>query len=403
MTTISVRKALNGMNIMSQDKTWALLISRLDETISDTSEQFMLDFTGVSVSSATDSPNFKVLLRKPNIRMHFVNQEEMLHSIKMLCILESIPYENRFENTNTPKVVEKTAAELKIERNGENLLTKFEVDDANKTATFVVFNTFRQFYNNDTCVYISYAIDKLMERGVTKVLIDLKGVATNTIVLTEFCNMCHRFKDKGVELVFDVDDENTAKDFKLCMYKSQKEAITPKIRAKTINDFYKKYGDTAGLLIKYEKSRTTDEFGRFGKGQVASCKVSVFRGLKLLENRCFAVFESFKVSSFLTIAQYYSLYDGAVPNKIPSEMVCINILDLGFLDSFLGPQYHFILPVQRSSSETKRIPIDFNERGNNITKECTLPERIKYVFRDFGISCNEDLLNKAIEESERNR
>lgn len=403
MVTISVRQALNGMNIMSQDKTWELLFSRIGDTINDTSENFLLDFTGVSVSGATDFPNFKKLLRKTNVSMKFVNQDELMNSIKMLCILDSIPYTNRFENVNTPKVVEKTPAEIKMEKNGENILSKFEIDAINNRATFVVANTFKQFYNNDTCTYVSYAIDKLAKQGINKVLIDLKGVATNTVVLTEFCNICKKFSDIGVEVVFDVDDGDTARDFKLCMYKSQKDSFTPKKRAKTINEFFKKYGETAGLLIKYEKSRTTDEFGRFGKGQVASCKVSVFKGLKKMDDRYFAAFETFKVSGFLTIAQYYSLYDGEVPNRIPSEMVCIDVADLGFIDDFLGPRYHFVLPIQRNSSETKKIPIAFNERGNNITKECTLPERIMYVFRDFEINCNIDLLKEAIAESEKNR
>ena len=403
MVVVNVRRTLNGMNIMSQDRTWELLLSRIGDTIADTSEEFILDFTGVSVSGATDFPNFKKILRKTNVGMKFVNQDELMRSIKMLCILDSIPYANRFENVNTPKVVEKTPAEIKVEKNGENILTKFDVDLPNKKATFVVFNTFRQFYNNDTCTYVSYAIDKLAKQGVNKVLIDLKGVATNTVVLTEFCNICKRFNDKGVEVIFDFDAGDTTRDFALCNYKLRKETYTPKKRAIAMNNFFKKYGETAGVLVKYEKSRTTDEFGRFGKGQVASCKVSIFKGLKKMGERYFATFETFSVSGFLTIAQFYSLYDGEVPNKLQSEMECIDVADLGFMNEFLGPRYHFGLPIQRSHSETKKIPIAFNERGNNITKECTLPERIMYVFNDFDIKCNMELLKHSIAESEKNR
>lgn len=403
MIIIDVRKTLNGMNIMSQDKTWELLLSKIGDTLANTSEEYLLDFTNVSVSGATDHSNFKKLLRMPNISMKFVNHEDLLHSIKMLCILDSIPYADRFENVNTPKVVEKTAAELKIERNGENLLSKFNVNPDKKAAAFVVIDHYRQLYNNDTCVYIKYAINKLAEQGVNSVLIDLKGVPTNTVVLTDLCGMCRDFADKGVEVMFDIDDENTAKDFKLCMYKSTKDKFTPNVRAQIFNKFYKTYGNTAGLLVKYEKSRTADEFGRFGKGQVSSCKVCIFRGLKKMDTKYFAVFDTFKVSGFMTIAQYFSTCDGVVPSKLPSETVCIDVADIGFLDTFIGPHYHFLLPVQRYSSETKRIPIGFNERGNNIVKECTLPERIMYVFRDFEIDCNETLLRDAIIKSEKNR
>lgn len=403
MVILNIRQTLNGMNIMSQDKTWELLLSKISDTISNTSEEYLLDFTGVSVSGATDFPNFKKLLRQTNIHMKFVNQDDLMHNIKMLCILDSIPYENRFENENTPKVVAKTPAQIKLEKNGENILSKFIVDADNKKAKFIVVNTLRQFYNNDTCTYVDYAIDKLAKQGITDVLIDLKGVATNTVVLTEFCNICKRFSDIGVNVVFDVDDGDTARDFKLCMYKSQKDSFTPLKRARIINNFYKQYGDTAGLLIKYEKSRTTDEFGRFGKGQVASCKVALFMGLKRMGDSFFATFETFSVKGFLTIAQYYSYCDCKVPEKIPSEIICVDVADLGFIDDFLGPHYHFVLPIQRNSSETKKIPIGFNERGNNITKSCTLPERIMYVFNDFNIKCNMELLKQAIEESEQNR
>lgn len=403
MVTLNVRQSLGGMNIMSQDRTWELLLSKIGDTISDTSEKFMLDFTGVSVSGATDSPTFKKLLHMENVSMKFVNHEELINSIKMLCILDSIPYIDRFENENTPKVVEKTQAQLKVEKNGENILSKFEVDKDKQSAVFTVSNTFRQFYNNDTCIYVSYAIGKLTERGIKKVLIDLKGVATNTVVLTEFCNICRDFNEKNIEVLFDIDEGEAARNFKLCMYKSQKDSFSPEMRAKAVDKFYEVYGRTAGLLIKYEKSRTTDEFGRFGKGQVASCQVAILRGLTGSGGKKFAEFEVFKVSSFLTQAQYYSLYDGEIPNKLPSTIININVADLGFLDDFLGPHYHFVLPIQRDPSETRRIPIGFNERGNNITKECTLPERIKYVLNDFEVYCNAGLLEEAIEASEANR
>jgi hypothetical protein len=75
---------------------------------------------------------------------------------------------------------------------------------------------------------------------------------------------------------------------------------------------------------------------------------------------------------------------------------------LGFQDVFIGLDYHFIEPIQQDISENRTIILGIDENGNNIKQSCTIPERMKYVFDDWGVDYNKEKLEEAIKKTREN-
>lgn len=401
-----VKKISEFVNVdnISQDATWNKVrdgILAFEKTLTD-DKDIQIDFSGVNISEPWLFEAFVDLLKKDNIHMLFLNSEAMVNQIKITCMLESKD-PNRICNKVVEKPKEKTQYEKKVEVIGNQLVDKFVI--CGDTATFKVANRFSQIQNNDTCDFIKFAIDKLIEinSGLKNFIIDLDGVSTQESVLREFAAMVIMYKKLGFNLGIDITDKEDEKRMGLFLHMALSNGITTGEKVKTITEFISKYPNAPGLFIKYKPSKATDTFGRQGKGEVISCRVSILRGISNANGHYSVTIDTYNAKRFFTQAHWMSEHDNGKLRGLACDTVTASIDELGFMDSFMGSKYHFIEPIQKSASQTKPVIIGFNDIGSNIKVQCTVPEMMDYVFRDWDIEFNTEFLDMAIEKSKNNK
>ena len=198
------------------------------------------------------------------------------------------------------------------------------------------------------------------------------------------------------------------------------------------------------MLIKYKASKAIDKFGRQGKGEIVSSRIAIYRGivkkpnyraarmfsnnkeekflnLKFNENGLLVdekgnlietskvgiLIDSYNNDKFCTRTEWMAYNDGELMDEngnyikeLPCEHLIIDLNDIGLMDMFLGSSYHFIKPIQRSKEESTTLIIEYDsENEKYIKKVCTIPERIKEVCNDWGVSVNVIELEKDIRAS----
>ena len=52
-----------------------------------------------------------------------------------------------------------------------------------------------------------------------------------------------------------------------------------------------------------------------------------------------------------------------------------------------------------SKEESKVVIVGVDDNDSNIKKLCTIPERMKIVFDDWGVKYNKEVLDKAIKDT----
>ena len=380
-------KELYNVDTISQDKGWKRVHEALPE-----GEEVMIDFYGTNVVDPWDCPEFKKLLKNPLVHMKFTNCDELVRRIKIMCVVEGMDEEHiTNEVVEVPKG--KTAEEKKIERIGTELVSSFVVEGTK--ATFVVGNRYSQMHSTNTLNYIKFAIDLLVEtKGIKTVVLDFRGITILRHVTEFVSDIIIEYKTKDIDLLVETEDAETINDLKLFIHQATNKTYDPKTKAMVIKNNVPK--NTAGILIKYKKSRALDEFGRHGNGEIVSSRVALLKEIVIENGANIAVIESFNNNYFYTPQHWLVEHDNEPLKKLKSDIVKIPMKELGYGDLFLGSQYHFLPPVQQDISENRVVITDIDEDGKNIKQTCTIPERIKLVFDSWSIEYNKEELEKAI-------
>jgi hypothetical protein len=381
-----------------------------------------IDFHGINVVEPWDFSSFKQLIKKENIYMKFTNCEELVNRIKMMYLFDGYD-ENHVENVVIEMPKEKTLEERRIEMYSAEIVKSFEIED-NK-AYFKVANRYDQLQNTNTVAYIKAAIDTIVEKhGVNKVLLDFEGIKALNNVLEIFADLIVDYASKGIDLNINIVDEEDYKNMGLFMYKATTKVFDDKAKFEVVRDIAKEKPLLCGMLLTYKKSRALDEFGRSGKGEVISSRIAIFAGLGpagsnkgLVKNilgidvkgevaldygdkksgRVVAKFITFNSNYFCTKTQWLVEHDNELLESLKFDVVEVSMDELGFGDHFLGSRYHFIEPIQKDIKENTTLIVGINDNGSNIKKLCTIPERIKVVFDDWGVKYNSKELDNAIE------
>lgn len=382
-------KELYQVDTISQDKGWKKIREKIDEI----HEPFLIDFTGINIIDPWSSIEFKQIIKETQVHMRFTNNEELANRIKIMCIMDGSDPE-RVESVTVEKPREKTNEEKRIEKNGSNLLQYFDIADGK--AVFTVSKKYSQIQNNLTIDYINYAISELNRtQEIKDFLIDLNNVNIIDSVTEAVANMMVQHSLNGVEVKVDITNEDAKKNIELHLHKVTNQTYDKAARFKAIKNSLTP--DTCGILIKYKKSRALDEFGRHGKGEVVSSRIAIFRGFKQngLDTPLMIV-ETYNNNYFYTKQHWAIDHDNELLDKLHVETVEIKMDEIGFADMFLGTQYHFMLPIQQTKEESEMVIEDIDENGRNIRKKCTIPERMKIVFNDWGVKYNKEALEKSI-------
>jgi hypothetical protein len=387
-------KELYNVDTISQDKGWDKVLAAL----SDIKEDIEIDFTGINIVAPWIFSSFLRIIHMDNVYMVFTNNKELVNYIQMVCLMDSKD-RNRIRNIEIELPKEKTADEKKIETYGENL-RKYFIPYGDKIV-FDALDAYTQIHSSSTISYIEYIIDKKIEEtGIKHYILNLKGVTILTNVLEVLAQLIIDYETDGVKVEVDIDDEETAKTMGLCIHKATNETYDFRRRVKTIKNMITP--GTAGMLIKYKNSRAVDEFGRHGKGEVVSSRIAIYRDMVMHNGAdCFKV-DTYNSNEFFTKQQWMVEHDNEQLQSLKHETVLITMEQLGFQDVFIGLDYHFIEPIQQDISENRTIILGIDENGNNIKQSCTIPERMKYVFDDWGVDYNKEKLEEAIKKTREN-
>ena len=389
---------LYSVDTISRDKSWAKVLEACENLIKDLEpdEYLEVDFSGINIVDPWEFTSFSKMLTNERICMKFINSESLVHNIKILCIMDGTDPDRIINETaNIPK--EKTAEEKKIEKYGKELIKYFKPIADSCVYKFDVKEKYGQMHSVNTVNYIEYVVKELNSTcNAAEFIIDIGTVSVLNNVLEALANLIVRYEAKGIKIQVNIDTEETSKLMQLFMHKAVNDIYDNKERFKVIKQSLKP--NTAGMLIKYKKTKAVDEFGRHGHGEIISSRIAIFRGLEVdRDNKTVGVgIDVFDGNAFYP-KQHIIAEDDEVelPDRLKCEHLSIGLSQIGICDFFLGSDYHFI--IQQSVSESKNIIIDLDDNGKNIKKLCTIPERMKLVFADWDIEYDKEELEQAIE------
>lgn len=392
-------KELYCVDTISQDKGW----KKVQEAIADIDEEILIDFGNTNVVDPWQCSEFKQLLKNNLVHMQFVNSENIVNRIKMMCIIDGLD-ESHITNVEVEIPKEKSPEEKKIEHYGNELIHLFSVD-SNGIATLELDKKYSQIQSTNTLSYIEYAIREIHDvQCVDKFILKIGKLVILPNVLQVIANMMVQFELEGFHLQVDSDDKEVITNMGLFIHIATTNKYDTPQRMNAIVKNLKL--NTPGMLIKYKKSKALDEFGREGKGEVISSRVAIFRGIKQSKDGVpLAQVETFNNDNFYTIEHWMVEHDYEEPTSLGNEILEIPLDNLGVCDLFLGSKYHFIMPIQREESESQVVIKSVDENGKNIKVKCTIPERMKLVFNSWGIQYDkqslEDSIIKTQEELQR--
>ena len=424
-------KELFNVDTLSQDKGW----KKVRDMIGDIDKPTMIDLSGINIIEPWQCGEFRQLLQNENLHFEFINNTPVVNKVKMACVLEGLD-ESRIVNIEIAVPKPKTPEELKLEKIGKSLIPLFEITEGDEpfdfTATFKIADKYTQIQSSNTILYIDYAIrDIVAVQGIKKFILDFGSLVTLNNVLNILADMIVKYKKEGVTIDVLTDNAEMEKNLKLFIHINTNDNYTIEQRYEIIHDEMEDKLNMPGILIRYKKSRAIDDFGRHGHGEVVSSRVCIAQnilidvdpandnfknsryyevavdrgdGIMTLQKRKMPVLKvvSFDGNLFYPKLHWELSNEGEQLANIGAKVEYIPMDEIGFGDHFLGSQYHFILPIQRYKKESKNIIIDTDENGRNIKRLCTIPERMKLVFNDWGVPYHKETLDYAIEQSLKN-
>ena len=447
MLEVRVKQLVNLDNL-SQGKSWKLIHDKLLESYNE--EEVMLDFLGIMVHEPWTIKEFDEILKMKNIYFRFRgNDREELdkfcNKIKIKCIMQGYLVD-RIESVFTEPIRVKTKEELKIDQATKTLYDKFVMNEELQRYEIHLYKLYDQVCSTHTALGLIEAAKQISEKtGVKEFIVVTNRMYIQSNILKLFAeNIIALDIDYGITLNFDMTDEKLAKELGLYIYTMVNESYTDFTKLKAILQVK---ANTPGLLLKYKGSKAIDEFGRQGKGEVISNRIAIYKGIyyksnakdydklenieltedggviadvisighnrkKIVTRRLvhidniYILVNSYYGNEFMTKTEIMNNHDGELVDdngddvlELRHEKTFISLNELGLMDKFLGSRYHFMKPIQHSKEENKVIIIGYDDDGKCIKKDCTIPERMKTVFIDWGVPFDGLALEKAIRET----
>ena len=395
MINLMVKELYNVVRISTNNsKPWEILANKVKELNQDV----MFDFKGIDVVDPWKNQVFKELILDERVHLRVYNMGKLVSFVNAASIMDAKKVgrvENIVSIVETPS--SKDAEDKRIDRMAENLMKHFIVEEG--TACIEVFKTVTQINNEYTINSIVRAIENYIGEHP-----DCKNVAVKLGKMDVSKSPCQKlaraiiaFDNKGITVDVYSDNAEVYTTVKLYIHQESTADFNVEQRLEAFKSLITI--GTAGILVQYKHSKNTDSFGRYGKGVPNSSKVAVFLGMTNHKGKVCAVFRVYDNSTFYTKAHWYLENDEENLVKLRSSMVYTPLDSIGLENKFLGSKYHFMLPIQKSASETITM---YSIRNGSVTgRKVTIPERIKAVFDDFGIKYDKDKLSYAIAETRK--
>ena len=386
-------KELCNVDTLSQDMVWKMVLDNVRK-LNIGEERLSIDFTGVRVLEPWMCPSFKELLRIDNIQLVFTNSEELVNKLRVLCVVDGINPDNIVNRTIEIKKP-LTEKEKSIERLGSQIIPSFKVTD--DTATLNVSEAFDQISTGSTISYIGYAIQDLHKvQNLNKFILIFGKMRVLDDVVEKIAELMVNMDKQGIDVQVELNNIDVQNNLNLYLDKLTSKELTSEEKKAILRSFPI---NTPGLLIRYKKSKALDDFGRQGHGEVVSSRICIFRGIVEDKTGTRVKIESYNGNDFFTHQHWAADHDGELNSSLNVDKLEISLPDFGFCDSFLGHRYHFLLPIQRDINENRNVIYDVTDDGNAVSKMCTIPERMKLVFDDWGVKYNKEQLDKFIQQT----
>ena len=386
---VSIRELTNVSNI-SQESSWEKILAKYDE-INDS--EVTLDTEGVYMMAPTDSESFKKLIRRDNLKKIILrNEHDLAVELRLYCIMEDLKLE--VDNIEI-EVKEKEKIDTSIANIGNEIRDKLVTIDGDK-AYIDVYSRYKNIGDTKVIDRVMHAVDRIInEDNIKDITIQLEDCAVEDFVVKSIVRSVVEYKNRDIELKVDSDNEGVINKFTMYMH-SNLSNYTDAEREEFIRENLKD-GD-AGLLIKYKKSRATDDFGREGKGEIVQARVAIYKGIIEENGEKFIVIDSYDKNTFFPSSHWEATHDGE-STVLKKNRIKMRINELGVYEQFIGRKYHFSKPIQYDIKDREEIVIGYSNDGKVYKKMCTIPELMMETFDDRGIYYNTELLKEAIEET----
>lgn len=381
----------------NNNNAWSIILDAINEYI-ERNEDVLLDFKGIDLFNPWTNMGFKKLFKHENIKIKIYNSEKIASMIDMMCILDGIKT-GRVLNENT--VVEKPIPKevIRTEKFANELLGYFVVE--NNEHILKIYNIVTQLGSNSTISATECAIKKYCKQNnINKVVLATGNIMIQENVIELLAQLIIKLNNNNnISLEVDSDNEKICKSISLYIHKEMNNSYSSMDREKEFRSILKP--GTVGMLTKYKRSRAIDSFGRQGKGEVISCRIAIYLGLgKSKEGKTIVKFRSFNEKYLYTKTHWMLEHDNDILERLVEDSVIADIESVGLQDRFLGTQYHFMLPTQKSKDENTTM-YDIDENGSVIKNSLTIPERVKAVFDDYDIEYNKESLEQAIKDTRK--
>lgn len=372
-------------------------------------ETVNLNFYQVVVTNVWKLVEFGNLLCKYDVRMEFYSAPDAEKSAKVLLRLAGLPEDRVINHTVVSKAVEVKKPELRDALKGmaEKMLVvngelRLKLSDCG----------FRQIGNMRTLESVVEVIDyrKTQEdcAGVSEFVLDVTGISMVQDVYTRVGEFDKQVRALGFTPRYDADGENGEELLNAIhntLAYARSRDLSPKDRIELLNS--KLPINSAVLFMTFcnGQSRSNSQSICIDNPPTTS-RPAIYLGSSEEKNGYSLKFMVFSIEDNFVVREDYALdNEGEYPGSIKSHVMPIALEDIGFgADDveFFGKKYFVALPIADSAGEPDLYNLYVTEGDRLTTRKVSVAEYMKAVFDDRGVVYDAPLLNRCIEESNRN-
>ena len=371
-------------------------------------ETVNLNFYQVVVTNVWKCVEFGNLLCKYDVRMEFYSAPEAAKSAKVLLKLGGLPEDRVVNHVVVSKAVEVKPA-LRDALKG--MAEKMRVIDGELCLKLSECG-FRQIGNMRTLesVVEVIAYRKTQEdcRGVDKFMLDVTGISMVQDVYTRMDEFERQVVALGFTPRYAAEGEYgeaLLNAIHNTLAFSRSRDLSPKERVELLNR--KLPVNSAVLFMTFcnGQSRSNSQSICIDNEPTTS-RPAIYLGSSEEKNGYSLKFMVFPIEDNFVVSEDYALdNEGEYLGNIKSYVMPIALEDIGFgVDDveFFGKKYFVALPIADAAGEPELYNLYVTDGDRLTTRQVSVAEYMKAVFDDRGVVYDVPLLNRCIEESNRN-
>lgn len=367
-----------------------------------------LNFYQVVVTNVWKLVEFGNLLCKYDVRMEFYNAPEAAKSAKVLLKLGGLSEDRVVNHTVFAKTVGVKPA---LPESLRYLAEAMRVVDGELRLKFSKCG-YRQIGNMRTLESVvevlSYRKTEEDCAGVAIFTLDFTDVSAVQDVYTGIDEIDRQIRALGFEPRY-VADGKGGESLQNAIYNtlsfSKSRDLSPKDRIELLNSKLPINSAVLFMTFYNSQSRSNSQSICIDNPPTTS-RPAIYLGCFEEKNGYSLKFMVFPIEGNFVVSGDYALdNEGEYLGSIKSHVMLIALEDIGFgADDveFFGKKYFIALPIADSAGEPDLYNLYVEEGDRLTTRKVSVAEYMKAVFDDRGVVYDAPLLNRCIEESNRN-